>query len=68
VPVVAEFLPDEVFVIRFWAEPDGEGAAPHHWRARIRVLSSGRELHADGVEQAIVLIRSVLRKAAAEGA
>jgi hypothetical protein len=60
--VKAELTPDQVFIIRFWAEPEA-GARSKHWRARVRVLSTGKEFHADGIEETVRLVRSVLRKA-----
>ena len=63
--MASELTPDEVFVIRMWAEPSDAPRADH-WRARISVLNSGKELHADGVEQAVEVISSVLRKADAK--
>lgn len=60
--MTGQVIPDEVFIIRFWVESEGKARA-QHWRARINVLNAGEEIHADGVEQAVKVIRSVLRNA-----
>jgi hypothetical protein len=51
---------DQVFVLRFWREEDPHVDGPSLWRARITEVNTGREFHAEGLETALTLIRSLL--------
>jgi hypothetical protein len=51
---------DHVFILRFWLEvasawPDGA-----RWRARISYINTGENFHADGLEAACGVVRSLL--------
>jgi hypothetical protein len=51
---------DQVFILRFWREEDGHMDATSLWRARVTDVNTGRELHADGIDMALTIVRSLL--------
>jgi hypothetical protein len=52
---------DQVFVIRVWCEPKtGEYAQAMQRRARIRYVNDRREHHANSLEEAFQIVRSIV--------
>jgi hypothetical protein len=51
---------DRVFILRFWREAASDETREAQWRARIRFVNTGQQIHADGVDTAISIIRSML--------
>ena len=52
---------DQVFVLRFWREPDGCDQSNASWRVKISHVNSRRRLHAHGLDRAFELVRKVLK-------
>jgi hypothetical protein len=50
---------DRVFVLRFWIEACDD-LDVSHWRVRINDVNTGRRFHAEGVEGACNVVRSLL--------
>jgi hypothetical protein len=53
---------DQVFVLRLWREEDPHVDGPSLWRARISEVNTGREFHAEGLETALTILRSLVMK------
>jgi hypothetical protein len=51
---------DRVFILRFWRELAAEKAGEMRWRVRIRFVNTGQQVHADGVDAAFAVVRSLL--------
>jgi hypothetical protein len=51
---------DRVFILRFWRETASEETNEIRWRARIRFVNTNRQIHADGVDAAFKIVRSML--------
>ena len=47
---------DQVFVLRFWREPDGCDQTNANWRVKISHVNSRRRLHADGLDRAFEVV------------
>jgi hypothetical protein len=53
---------DDVFILRFWRESSGDTPEPTRWRARITEVRTKRQIHAEGIEAAFNIVRSLLLK------
>jgi hypothetical protein len=51
---------DCVFILRFWREVAFEETSEMRWRARIRFINTGQQVHADGVDAAFQIVRNLL--------
>lgn len=51
---------DRVFVLRFWRERPAAGGAAAMWRAKVTEPDGGPTRHADGVEQALAIVREAM--------
>ncbi len=51
---------DRVFILRFWRETVSDESNETRWRARIRFVNTNRKIHADGVDTAFKIVRSML--------
>lgn len=57
-----------VFVLRFWHESPLDKLERGHWRARVRDGATGKEIYADGIEEAFELVRAMLMQATGKSA
>jgi len=51
---------DHVFILRFWLERTSALPDEARWRARISYVNTGENFHADGIEAACGVVRSLL--------
>lgn len=51
---------DYVLILRIWPESGADSAHVRAWRSRINDLHTGRQFHADGMDAAFEIIRSIL--------
>lgn len=66
--MIARTTTDYVYVLRFWRELPGDRADPMGWRARISEINTGRHFHAQGIDAACQVVRSLLSVASQKGA
>lgn len=52
--------PDQVFVVRFWREPNDRDGTHASWRVKISYVNSRRRLYTHGIDNAFKLIREAL--------
>jgi hypothetical protein len=52
---------DQVIVVRFWPEDETTEWQPsRHWRARIIYVNTGQQFYAPSIDDAFVVIRSLI--------
>ncbi len=53
---------DQVIVVRFWPEDETTDRKPlRHWRARINYVNTGQQYYAGNIDEAFVVIRSLIQ-------
>ena len=54
-------MDDHVFIVRLWLErAEAGGHAAPLWRGRVKYLNRAEEVHVDGIEAALQVVRAAL--------